>query len=394
MKLTRRSFLRASAFAAFVPPVFGRAALGAAARRAGRDQTVLVVVELCGGNDGLNCVVPYADDEYARSRFTLRLAARQVLKINDQLGFHPAMAEWKRLFDEGFASVVQGVGYPQSSRNHPEAVRDWHTARPGDAHWPTGWIGQIADQLTARDAAAVPVALIQPVTHPVALIAERAILPSVRKIEDTPLSDLAPRPAACNPLLEYVWRTGEVAREHERAVRAAASRAGVYPATPFGRALQIAASLIRADVGFRVLYVELGGGDIGGFDNHAGQKDNHAALLRQFSGGVAALVTDLRRDGLAERVLLMTISEFGRTLAENGRRGTDHGAAAPMFLAGGRLRPGLIGAPPDLRSLDNGAPRPHTDFRRVYATVLDRWLGVDSQAILGEKFEWLDLFRV
>jgi len=387
MNLTRREFLRASALAAFLPPVLCRAAFAA-----GDGHTVLVVVQLSGGNDGLNCVVPYADDEYAKHRNTLRLSAREVLKINDQLGFHPALAEWKRLYDQGLASVVQGVGYPRSSRGHPEAARDWQTARPGDVNWPTGWVGQIADQVCARDSAAVPVALITPFTHPIALTAERKIIPSVRKIEDAAWPASALRPASGNPLLDYVHTATVVASGHSRAIQAAASRTGNYPATPFANGLRITANLIRADVGLRILYLELGGGDIGGFDNHAGQKDNHAALLRQFAGGVAAFMDDLRRDGLAERVLLLTISEFGRTLIENGRRGTDHGAAAPVFLAGGRLKPGLIGAHPDLRALDNGAPRHHTDFRNVYATVFERWLGLDSQAILGEKFEAIDLF--
>jgi len=398
MNLTRRDFLRASTLAAlapFAPSVLCRAALAAGPRRAGDDHTVLVVVQLSGGNDGLNCVVPYADDEYAKRRTTLRLTAREVLKLDDHLGLHPSLAEWRRLYDQGFASIVQGVGYPKSSRGHPEAARDWQTAHPGDATWPTGWVGQIADQICAHDSAAVPAALIAPMAHPVALTAERAIIPAFYTTNDATLpGDVARQPApAGNPLLDYVRTTTAVARDHSRAIQAAASRAGTYPAMQLAHNLRTIANLIRADVGFRILYVELGGGDIGGFDNHAGQKDNHAALLHQFAGGVAAFMDDLRRDGLADRVLLMTISEFGRSLAENGRRGTDHGAAAPVFLAGGRLKPGLIGPHPDLRQLDNGALRHHTDFRSLYATVFDRWLGLDSQTILGEKFEPLDLFR-
>ena len=156
----------------------------------------------------------------------------------------------------------------------------------------------------------------------------------------------------------------------------------------------IIAQLIRAEVGIRIYYTELGGEEPGGFDNHANQRDNHAALLRQLSDSVAAFVLDLRRDRLLHRVLLMTFSEFGRTLAENGRRGTDHGSAAPMFLAGGKLKGGLVGPHPSLTALENGGPKHHTDFRRVYATVLDRWLGLDSQAVLGGKFEPLDLLQV
>jgi uncharacterized protein (DUF1501 family) len=366
---------------------------------------VLVVVQLSGGNDGLNSVVPYADDEYAKHRTTLRLTGRDVLKIDDHLGFHPALAEYKRLFDQGLASVVQGVGYPKSNRNHPEAARDWQTARPGDHNWPTGWVGQIADQFPAPT---IPAAFVGPIAPPVALTAERAIIPAFRTNDGTSLlrgsgipaatgtepdRDKNVAPTAVENLLDYVRTTASVAGEHSRTLQSVTSHTGKYPNTQLAHDLRIIANLIRAEIGYRILYTELGGGEIGGFDNHAGQKDNHAALLRQFGDAVAAFMDDLHRDGLADRVLLMTISEFGRSLAENGRRGTDHGAAAPIFLAGGKLKPGLIGAHPDLRNLDNGAPRHHTDFRSVYATAFASWLGLDAATIIGKKFEPVELFR-
>jgi uncharacterized protein (DUF1501 family) len=146
-------------------------------------------------------------------------------------------------------------------------------------------------------------------------------------------------------------------------------------------------------VGVRIVCTDLAGGGIGPFDNHAGQAPNHAALLEQLSQSVAAFLEDLKRDRLLDRVLLMTYSEFGRTIRENGRRGTDHGAAAPMFLAGGRVKGGLVGKHPNLTDLENGGQKHHTDFRRVYATVLERWLGLDSAPILGRKFELLDVLR-
>jgi len=152
--------------------------------------------------------------------------------------------------------------------------------------------------------------------------------------------------------------------------------------------------LIRADVGIRILHTELGGAGFGGFDNHANQRGNHGALLRQLSDAVAAFVEDLRKNRLLDRVLLMTFSEFGRTLKENGRRGTGHGAAAPMFLVGGRLAGGLIGPHPSLADPDDkGGLKFHTDFRRVFATVLDSWLGFDSLTILGDRYEAVDLLR-
>jgi len=166
-----------------------------------------------------------------------------------------------------------------------------------------------------------------------------------------------------------------------------------YPPLQLAQTLRTVAQLIRADVGIRVFLTELGGAGFGGFDNHAGQRDNHAALLHQLSESVTAFVRDLHRDGLLSRVLLMTFSEFGRTVSENGRRGTGHGAAAPAFLAGGKVRGGLVGSHPSLTDLEQDAPKPHTDFRRLYATVLDHWLGFNSEAILGQRFEPLPLLK-
>jgi uncharacterized protein (DUF1501 family) len=177
-----------------------------------------------------------------------------------------------------------------------------------------------------------------------------------------------------------------------KAALAGAPGAHRYPPQGLAGDLKTVAELIRADVGIRIFFTELGGGGIGGFDNHANQRDNHASVLGQLSNSVAAFADDLARHKCLDRVCLMTFSEFGRTLSENGRRGTGHGAAAPMFLMGGRVRAGLIGKHPSLADLDQDAPRFHTDFRRVYASVLAGWLGFDSEAVLGAKLKPLDLF--
>ena len=186
----------------------------------------------------------------------------------------------------------------------------------------------------------------------------------------------------------------------ERAESAMKPVYGTVEYPPFGLAghLRTVAQLIRADLGIRVFFTELGGGGIGGFDNHANQLGNHCALLHQLAESIAAFIEDLGRDKTLDRVLLMTFSEFGRTVRENGRRGTDHGAAGPVFLAGGRVRGGLVGSHPSLTDLDGGAPKSHTDFRRVYATVLDRWLGFSSETILAPAFHpstssWPDFSR-
>jgi uncharacterized protein (DUF1501 family) len=195
-------------------------------------------------------------------------------------------------------------------------------------------------------------------------------------------------------MLEHV-RTGMLTAwsQSERLREAANAReTGTYPSFPLAARLRNIARLIRAETGYRIFFTELGGDGFGGFDNHAGQRENHAALLRQFSSAVAAFMDDLKRDRLSERVVLMTVSEFGRTVSENGRRGTGHGAAAPVFLAGGRLRGGLIGDHPKLDDLDQDALRFQVDFRSVYAAMLDRWLGCDSAAVLGESFPIAEVF--
>jgi len=428
MSYTRRDFLRAGLGASAMmslgpirPGFLVRSAMAASCPPHDRD-TVLVVVQLSGGNDGLNTVVPYADDEYARNRATLHLPTRDLHKIDSLLAFHPRMAAFLRLYKEGHLSVVQGVGHAHPDQSHEREMRTWHTADPERPGRQTGWLGRVVEQAwspTEPDTAAV---FVGPIGRPFALNAENVVVLSIHSIQDLILrrpSSVAPtlshdaprtpRDAGVSPetddlLLQFLRQStldayAKSARI-EAIARAAATRPGslesgsiVYP--PFGLAenLRTIAQLIRADVGIRIFFAELSGGGIGGFDNHANQLGNHCALLHQLAESVAAFVDDLKQDKLLDRVLLMTFSEFGRTVQENGRRGTDHGAAAPMFMAGGKLKGGLVGPHPSLTDLDNGGLKFHTDFRQVYATVLDRWLGFDSTAVLGQHFEPLDILR-
>ena len=415
MSLTRRDWLKSTvgtpavlALTPLLPPVLSRAALAAAAAP-DRNGNVLVVLQLSGGNDGLNTVVPYTDDNYGRNRSTLRLTERELHKIDASLGFHAEVkAVWK-LFQEGRASVVQGVGYPKASRSHEVALRDWHTARPGEAACQTGWVGRAVDLAASSGEPTVPGVFVGPIATPFALQAEQQIVPAIRALDAARRAGLerlrrqaqrrrelvgAASGGGGNPLLDFAAGNLQAAYVNGERLEAVLGQADGADYPPFQLAGHLAAvaRLIRADLGTRIFFIELGGGGIGGFDNHANQRDNHAALLRQLSESVAAFVSDLQRAGLLDRVVLMTFSEFGRTLIENGRRGTDHGDAAPVLLAGGRLRGGLVGSHPRLDRLVEGAPESHTDFRRVYATMLDRWLGLDSVAVLGQRHEPLDLF--
>ena len=406
MAQSRREFLKSTvgvpallSLAGAAPVLLTRAARAAAAED--RRNTVLVVVQLSGGNDGLNTMAPYADDNYGRSRRTLRLRGRDVLKVDDYVGFHPKMQGFARLLKEGRLSVVRGTGYPMSDRSHEGAMRNWHTARPLDPQCPTGWVGRAVDSAARGNEARVPGIFVGPIGRPFALTAAKAVVPSIRSAGELTLLQGGGSTAGArgegdaNPLADHVRQARRGARATSRQIKAVLDGApGThrYPRQLLAGHLKTVAELIRADVGIRIFFTELGGGGIGGFDNHAAQRDNHAALLKQLSDSVAAFAADLARHKSLDRVALVTFSEFGRTLTENGRRGTGHGAAAPMFLMGGRLRAGLIGKHPSLADLDKDAPRFHTDFRRVYAAVLEQWLGFDSEAALGAKFKPLDLF--
>lgn len=414
MSHSRREFLKSVvgspallSLSSFAPTFLHHAAM-AAATQPGDAGNVLVVLQLSGGNDGLNTVVPYADDAYGRSRTTLRLTEREVHKIDARLGFHPEIGAMNRLYQEGLLSVVQGVGYPKSDRDHDGAMRNWHTARPGDAGCQTGWLGRMADQVASSDGHAPSAAFVGPIARPYALNARSSVLPSIRSADEWSFSDSDSdagreeiaqairrrEDADANPLLEHARRGTLEAHASAAKVESVLRGAGTgpYPDLTLAGQLKTVAQLIRADLGIRVFFTELGGGGIGGFDNHAGQRDNHAALLRQMSESLAAFADDLNQAGLLDRVVLMTFSEFGRTLTENGRRGTGHGAAAPVFLIGSRVKGGLIGDHPSLTDLDQDAPKPHTDFRRLYASMLEGWLGIDSSPIIGSEFPPLDLF--
>jgi uncharacterized protein (DUF1501 family) len=407
MSHTRRDFLRATlgtstlmSLGSAAPDWLIRSVTAATPQRGDRD-TVLVVLQLTGGNDGLNTVVPYTDDEYARNRPTLCLPTGELHKIDSSLGFHPRMEAFSKLYKDGYLSIVQGVGCPNPDQNHDRAMRMWHTADPQRPQRQTGWLGRVVDRAWSRTSPDMAAAFVGPIDRPFALNAENVVVPSIHSAESMVVRQRVGWAVPTiqdhgNPLLQFLRQSDSDARAKSERVEAVVKGAGGsadYPPFGLARDLRTVAQLIRADIGIRVFFTELGGGGIGGFDNHANQLGNHCALLHQLAESVAAFIYDLKRDKRLDRVLLMTFSEFGRTVKENGRRGTDHGVAAPMFLAGGRVKGGLVGPHPSLTDLDKGALKMHTDFRRVYATVLDRWLDFESEAVLGGRFESLDVLK-
>jgi uncharacterized protein (DUF1501 family) len=387
--LTRRTFLKSSSLLALAPTV--PAFLARTARAAGPDATgrVLVVVQLDGGNDALNTVVPFTDPEYAKLRPKLKHDPKQLVKLNDSLGLHPAMRPLEKLWEGGRLAVVPGVGYPNPNRSHFESMAIWHTARfdEEDVRASYGWLGRALDEGGGESCVVAA-------ETPQAVRGRRAAAVSLTRAEDLILSDPAAAKAAIGPaspgddLLSFVRRQAVDANASaEKVAVMSRDRADAsYPPSVLGRRLQLVARMLKAGHAARVYYTAQGG-----YDTHAQQQFAHFGLLQEFAGAVAAFFADLAAAKVAERVALLAFSEFGRTIRENGSAGTDHGTAGAVFLAGPGVKGGVHGTSPSLTDLAGGEPNMTTDFRRIYAATLTDWLGLPATG-LGGTFEPVKLF--
>jgi len=410
MTQTRRDFLLTGSgvtVGALMPGVFAETALAAPqSDKAGGRETVLVVIQLTGGNDGLNTVIPYRDPAYQAARPKLKQSESKVLEIDDRLGFHPVMGGFSKLLEEGKLAVVQGVGYPNPNRSHFASMDIWHKANRAKTER-YGWLGRTLPQLGGAGAALH----VGEGEGPLALFSATGHAPSLKSLKDYQLrtgsgrsadqkrrliEDLAEDRSQLsgpqNGLLDLIKKSAQQTYRSSRRMQKVAkdlqgkSVAG-YPQTGLANRLKLIARLIDAGVPERLYYTSLGG-----FDTHAAQAKTHPNLLAELAGAAHAFFNDLKRHGQQKRVLVMTFSEFGRRVRENGSEGTDHGAASQMFLIGDGVKSGLIGKHPSLTELVNGDLRFHTDFRSVYATVLKQWLHVDPQPVLGRKYPLLPLF--
>lgn len=410
---TRRDFLRSSSLLGFgttVPGFLGRTALAApAADKPGAKETVLVVVQLTGGNDGMNTVVPFANADYYKLRPTIAIPKDQVKKLNDDVGFHPAMGALAKLHsDDAAVCVVQGVGYPNPSQSHFRSMDVWH-AGSTDETLTEGWVGKA---LKLNPVPSFHLAGGNE-TAPLALAGAPARVPSITSLDDfkvktsavtgadaaaqksviTSAASIAGGSSGSQSLLDFVSRTQMstyASSEKLASIGKNYTPKVPYPTSALATKLKLAAQLIDAGIGARLFYVS-----IDGFDTHAGQggaTGAHANLLAQVSDAIAAFYRDLAARGHGERLCVMTFSEFGRRAYENGSKGTDHGAGAPVLLVGGKVKPGVAGKHPSLQGLKEGNLVHDTDFRQVYAAVLDKWLGVDSKLVVGAGFKPADVF--
>jgi len=428
---TRREFLRTSMLGAaetWTLPVFLEKtffALDAIAANAvtqtatGKDGTILVVLQLAGGNDGLNTLVPYADDAYHRARPRLALPKEQILTINHHVGLNPKLTGLKSLYEDGHLAIVQGVGYPNPNRSHFRSTEIWQTASDADRNETHGWLGRYFDNCCSGADPTIGVAIGEEMPQAFAAKNSTGITFSrpeqfrwrasasntghmsteeifFRQLngfdeENTPAAtdgaSIGTLPGTSKSdlsTLDFLQRTALDAQLSSDKILAIARKyksTVSYPQGQLAASLNIIARMIAGGLATRVYYASQGG-----FDTHAGQFNTHGRLMTELNDTIAAFVADLKRQGNFERVLLITFSEFGRRVAENANGGTDHGTAAPMFVLGGRVKPGLFGKHPSLTDLDHGDLKFNTDFRSVYGTVLDSWLNTPSQIVLGRKF--------
>jgi uncharacterized protein (DUF1501 family) len=407
---TRREFLRKGLMLVSIgvaAPAFlvktGHATPLPGAARSVTSRGTLVVVLLAGGNDGLNTVVPYTEPLYYELRPQLAVPASDVLPLDGAVGLHPALAPLKARFDAGQLAIVQGVGYPNPDRSHFRAMDIWQTADP-QAYARDGWLGRYLAGCTCGTPTQ-PAAVSLGPTVPRALWTESVFVPSLTSLEAyrfqtdsrypgdraarlQALAELNARHEAIRPYAEFIAQQSLNALASADELQQVAGRWSTpvsYPDTPFARGLQQIGRLIAGDLGARVYFIQLGG-----FDTHANQRPVQDRLLDVLASGLEAFQQDLEAMGKADHVLTMTFSEFGRRVQQNGSQGTDHGTAEPLFVLGAGVRGGLYGQPPRLDDTERGDLRFTVDFRAVYATVLERWLGAPAETVLGASYPLLD----
>lgn len=425
MQPTRREFIQNGltfvSLGMAAPAVLAQAAEGAKKRANGK---ILVMLQMSGGNDGLNTVIPYTDDLYYKNRPTIGIGRADMVPISDKIALNPGMAALKPLFEKGHVAIVQGVGYPNPNRSHFRSMEIWQTADPTATIVGEGWLGRYFDEdghLRENPLAGInfggelPRTLYADYGSVVSMQTPESfqlqpIVGQEREAEVKAFTALYSTSTMANSYLDLVRKVGLDAYTcSEKIKKALAAKPGAEGelGAPFGSTLdaptitpqgqrvrtsqltgnlRTVARLIHADLGTQVFYVSAGG-----FDTHANQTRNHSNLLKDVADGIAGFYAELEQIGRANDVVMMVFSEFGRRVQENASQGTDHGSASVMFVIGGAVKGGFYGQYPALDDLSQGDLKFNVDFRQVYATVLDNWLHTSSTKILKGRFEVLPL---
>ena len=397
MLIRRRTFLQMGTLAtsSFLIPQFLKAFEGPGKPLA--ENKVLVILQLSGGNDGLNTVIPVRNDIYYRERPALGIQREKTLQLTGDAGLHPELTGFKALYDEGNLAILNNVGYPNPDRSHFRSMDIWQSASASSEFKNTGWLGRWLDEQCEQ---------CDKPTQALEIDDTLSLALSGERMKGIALKDPARLYKDCqDPFFRQILQAGNKPLAGDsgsylyQVLAETISGAGyifeqsklhsgntVYPNSEIGKNLKTIASLICSDINTRVYYLSLGS-----FDTHVNQEDRQRKLFSEMNEAVQSFVSDLKSNHRFDQVLMMTFSEFGRRVSQNASGGTDHGTANNMFLIGGGLKKaGLLNDMPDLSSLSEGDLQYLLDFKNVYATVLKKWLGADDGKILGGTFDYLD----
>jgi uncharacterized protein (DUF1501 family) len=356
---------------------------------------VMVVIQFSGGNDGLNTVIPITNDIYYKERPKLAIKKDNALSLTDDVGLNPALEAFKGLYDEGNLSILNNVGYPNPDRSHFRSMDIWHSASNSNDYVYTGWLGRYLDaqcngcnkptQILEVDDV-LSLALKGNEKNGLAFTDPRRLYSSSN---ERFYKDINAAHQGSEETVDYLYKTmSETLSSADYIFQQSKKNptAAAYPATEMGKNLKTIASLIMSDINTKVYYLSLGS-----FDTHVNQEAQQKRLFTELNDAVKAFTADLKKNNRFDDVLMMTFSEFGRRVSQNASNGTDHGTANNMFfISGGLKEKGILNAMPDLKDLNQGDLKYKVDFKNVYATVLNKWLGSDDVAILGKKYEPLN----
>ncbi|WOO40018.1 DUF1501 domain-containing protein [Rubellicoccus peritrichatus] len=404
LPVTRREFLKASggalgvlSFSNFAPSLLAQTALSQTPK-AGKDMPILVLVQLAGGNDGLNTVIPVTDDNYYRLRPNIAIAPKDALPIGDGLGLHPSCDPMRQMLDDGKLSIIQNVGYPNPNRSHFRSTEIWETASDSDQTAHTGWIGRYFDNHCSGSAANGPLGVhisnefpqmfSADEVHNVFGLKARGNVAKKQKDDSMMLlENLTDSPAydENESYLQHTMMDALVTEKRVQKIIDSYRPMSQYQGNGLAQSLRRVAALIAGGMETRVYFVSQGG-----YDTHSNQLGNHARLMGELSGALAAFQRDLENHRLDDQVLTMTFSEFGRRPSENGSQGTDHGTAAPLFVVGSSVNESIVGQQPDLNLEKNKDLEFGTDFRQIYSTVIDKWFMANPEPVIGGQYDSME----
>ena len=396
MLIKRKDFIVTGslASASLMMPKFLKAFTNTPQQLVPKGNKVLVVLQMSGGNDGLNTVIPYRNDLYFKNRPNLAINKTEAIGLTDEIGLHPELSALANLYQEGNMSIINNVGYPNPDRSHFRSMDIWHTAANSNEYLTTGWLGRYLDaQCKGCDKPTQALELDDILSLSMKGELEKAIaFKDANRLYNTSQAkyfkalDVAHHQEHAEAPVDYLYKTmTETISSADYIFKQSklCPAKGDYPKGDLGNSFRTIASLILSDINTKVYYVSLGS-----FDTHVGQQDKQKRLFKDMNAAIEAFTKDMKINNRFEDVLLMTFSEFGRRVAANASGGTDHGTANNMFMIGGGLKQkGILNPMPDLSDLQDGDLKYTTDFKNVYATVLQNWLGADYKTILGKEYE-------